>query len=90
MQTEYLWPCNLRHWLLWLELGTQWRSKSSDGGLDYAGVRAHLEVAHGLRGKSLRVAWAAVRACEEGALLAWREAEQRQRLQAERAAAAQR
>lgn len=79
VQTEYLWPCNVAHWRMWQELGTQWRvGMSGATGMDYAGVRAHLEVAHGLRGKRLRKAWEAMRACEEGTLQAWAEERERQ------------
>ena len=80
VRTEYLWPCNVKHWALWCELSTQWRfGPSGPTGIDYAGVRAHLEVAHQLRGRSMRCAWEAVRACEIGALRAWRDASERQR-----------
>ena len=78
VQTEYLWPCNVKHWAMWRELRTQWRmGMSGPTGLCYDGMRAHLEVAHGLRGKALRKAWHAMRACEEGTLQALEEDRQR-------------
>lgn len=78
VQTEYLWPCNVKHWRLWNEVRTQWRMGANGAtGLDYAGVRAHLEVAHRLTGKPMQKAWAAMRACEEGTLQAWAEARER-------------
>lgn len=82
-QVEYLWPCNVKHWQLWQELRSQWRTgMSGSTGLDYAACIAHLRVAHGLRGKRLQKAWAAMREAEQGTLQAWAEQAERQRQQA--------
>jgi hypothetical protein len=80
VQTEYLWPCNVKHWHQWQELRTQWRvGMSGATGLDYASAIAHLRTAHSLRGKQLQKAWAAMRACEDGTLQAWAEAAEQKR-----------
>lgn len=65
---------------MWCELHSQWRTSTGGAtGLDYGAAIAHLRTAHGLRGKRLQKAWAAMRACEQGALQAWSEAAKRRK-----------
>lgn len=75
----YLWPCNVAAWNVWCELQTQWRTgMGGRTGLDYAGVRAHLDEL-GLCGDERREIYDGVRAAESAHLEARAElAEQEQ------------
>ena len=72
-RTLYLWPCNVDAWLAWLGVKTQWRDgMGGKSGLDYAGVRAYLDL-QGLRGARRRRIFAGIQACEAATLAAWDE-----------------
>lgn len=69
-QVEYLWPENVRTWIVWNEVQTQWRTGMSGAtGLDYAGVRAHLDEV-GLEGDERRQVYDGIRAMERATLSA--------------------
>lgn len=63
--TAYLWPCNVATWGVWVDVQTQWRHSGmgSVTGLDYAGVRAHLDEL-GLFGDERRDVYTGIRAAE--------------------------
>lgn len=65
----YLWPCNVRAWGVWCELQTQWMYSGMGGatGLNYAGVRAHLDEL-GLCGDERRDIYAGIRSAERATL----------------------
>lgn len=76
VRTLYLWPCNVQAWKCWQGVRTQWRTGMADPtGLDYAGVRAYLDL-QGLEGDERRSVFAGIQACEAATLAAW--AEQRE------------
>lgn len=64
-EVEYLWPCNVVAWRAWCDVQTQWRTGGMGGatGLDYAGVRAHLDEI-GLCGDERRQVYDGIRAAE--------------------------
>ena len=74
-----LWPENVRAWGLWLRLQTQWRV-GFDGktGLDYAGVRACLDLCRIPRRLHARL-FDLVHAMELAALGVWRDERERRR-----------
>lgn len=76
---EYLWPCNVAIWDIWCDLQTQWRhGMAGRTGLNYAGVRAHLDEI-GVVGDERREVYACIRAAERATLEARAElAEQEQ------------
>ncbi|MFZ2309597.1 MAG: DUF1799 domain-containing protein [Rhodoferax sp.] len=73
-EIAYLWPCNVQAWCVWCELQTQWRhSGMGDAtGLDYAGVRAHLDEC-GHSGSERKELWSCIQAAERATLDAWAE-----------------
>ena len=76
-EVVWLWPENERAWRLWLQVQTQWRV-GFDGktGLDYAGVRACMElrrIPRRLRGQLFQQ----IHAMELAALGVWRDARER-------------
>lgn len=77
--TVCLWPENARAWGLWLRLQTQWRV-GFDGktGLDYAGVRACLDLCRIPRRLRARL-FDLVHAMELAALGVWRDERERRR-----------
>ena len=79
----YLWPDNVVAWGVWCDLQTQWaHSPGGPSGLQYAGVRAHLDEM-GFAGTERREIYAGVRAAERATLdalaLKREQAEQNQR-----------
>lgn len=78
-ELAYLWPCNVAAWGVWCDVQTQWRTgMGSATGLDYAGVRAHLDEL-GLVGDERRDVYDGIRAAERATLEARAElAEQEQ------------
>lgn len=69
----FLWPENLLAWRCWMSIQTQWRvGMGGQAGLDYAGVRAFLELA-GLRKQERLEVFAAVAVMERATLEAWAE-----------------
>ena len=75
----YLWPDNLVAWQCWQGIQTQWRvGMGGATGLDYAGVRAYLEL-QDLPPDERREVFAGLQACERTTLDVW--AEQREREQ---------
>lgn len=70
----YLWPCNLDAWQVWWDIQTQWRT-GMDGreGLDYAGVRAHLDEETDFTSAHRREVWSGIRAAEQACLEVWAE-----------------
>ncbi len=80
---EYLWPCNVQAWAAWTGVQTQWRTGMGGAtGLDYAGVRAYIEL-HLPRRRWAEV-FDGVCACERATLDVW--AERREREEAARQA----
>ena len=82
-EVEYLWPCNVPAWRAWCDVQTQWRHVSVGGmggatvvatGLDYAGVRAHLDEL-GLCGEERAAVYSGIRAAEHATLEARSERE---------------
>ena len=71
---HYLWPCNLLAWRIWGEVQTQWSNDMSGQptGLNYPGVRAHLDEC-GLAGDERQRVWEGIRAAERATLQAWSE-----------------
>lgn len=65
-RTVYCWPEHRAVLQLYLDVQTQWR----EGGLDYAGVEAHLRVT-GIRGAERRERWAELQVMEHATLQAW-------------------
>lgn len=64
----YLWPDNVVAWGVWCDLQTQWaHSHGGPSGLQYAGVRAHLDEM-GFAGDERRDIYAGVRAAERATL----------------------
>lgn len=60
-------------WQVWCEVQTQWRvGPGGQTGLDYAGVRAHLDES-GVDGGERREIWECLRAAELAALEVWTE-----------------
>lgn len=77
--TVYLWPENVAAWQAFHQVQTQWRTGMAGAtGLDYAGVRAHLE-AVGTGQRALRALWPGLQACEAAVLLVWGEERERER-----------
>lgn len=75
----FLWPDNLVAWQCWQGVQTQWRvGMGGATGLDYAGVRAYLEL-QDLPPDERREVFAGLQACERVTLDVW--AEQREREQ---------
>ena len=71
--TVYLWPCNVRAWLAWQAVQTQWRTGMGGATvLDYAGVWAWLH-AQRARPKQLRAWFAGIQAAEHATLQVWHE-----------------
>lgn len=69
MREVYLWPDNVEAWQCWLDVQTQWRmGMSGRTGLDYAGVRAYLEVAEPEDAKGV---FEGIRACEQAVMDVW-------------------
>lgn len=68
-ELAWLWLCNVRAWCVWCEVQTQWRYSGMGGatGLDYAGVRAHMDEI-GLCGDERREIYAGIRAAERATL----------------------
>ncbi len=61
----------MRAWKCWQGVRTQWRTgMAGGGGLDYAGVRAYLDL-QGIRGAERRSIFAGIQACEVATLAAW-------------------
>ena len=84
-RVAYLWPDNVRAWSCWQGVQTQWRvGMGGATGLDYAGVRAFLDE-QDLQRDERREVFAGIQACERATLDVW--AEQRERDEADRAAA---
>lgn len=74
MQTLYLWPCNVPAWNAWNAVQTQWRTGMAGAtGLDYAGVRAWLELAGPENPDERRDVFNGIRACESATLAVWAE-----------------
>ena len=70
-EVEYLWPCNVPTWRAWCDVQTQWRTGGMGGitGLDYAGVRAHLDEIGLQPGSEERAAvYSGIRAAEHATL----------------------
>ena len=64
----YLWPDNVVAWGVWCDVQTQWaHSPGGPSGLQYAGVRAHLDEM-GFAGTERRDIYAGVRAAERATL----------------------
>lgn len=75
----YLWPCNVAAWGIWCDLQSQWRhGMGGPTGLDYAGVRAHLDEL-GLDGEERREVYACIRAAERATLEARAELAEQER-----------
>lgn len=69
----FLWPENLLAWQCWMAVQTQWRvGMGGPTGLDYAGVRAFLDLA-GLRKKDRLEVFAGLAAMERATLEVWAE-----------------
>ena len=69
----YLWPENVDAWRWWTSVQTQWRvGMGGATGLDYAGVRAYLEL-QDLQPEQLRDVFEGVRAAEAATLEVWAE-----------------
>lgn len=67
-ELAYLWPCNVATWNVWCDVQSQWRhGMAGRTGLDYAGVRAHLDEL-GLAGDDRRFAYDGIRAAERATL----------------------
>lgn len=67
-ELAYLWPCNVAAWGIWCDLQTQWlHGMAGRTGLNYAGVRAHLDEI-GLVGDERREVYACIRAAEVATL----------------------
>lgn len=81
-ETAYLWPCNVATWNVWCDVQTQWRhaGMGSATGLDYAGVRAHMDEL-GLLGDERRDTYAGIRAAECATLEARAERAEQKRQQ---------
>lgn len=72
-RTEYLWPENVSAWRCWNAVQTQWRvGMGGATGLDYAGVRAWLEL-QDLEPGELREIFEGLRAAEVATLEVWGE-----------------
>ena len=82
---QYLWPENVDAWRWWCNVQTQWRTGMGGAtGLDYAGVRAYLEL-QGLQADQLRDIFEGLRAAEAATLEVWTE-QRRQEDQQQRTA----
>mgnify|MGYP000216858405 CR=1 FL=1 len=79
-EVAYLWPCNVAAWAVWCDLQSQWRhGMAGPTGLDYAGVRAHLDEMGLAPGQERSAIYAGIRAAERATLEARAElAEQEQ------------
>ena len=77
---EYLWPCNVAVWDIWCDLQSQWcHGMAGPTGLNYAGVRAHLDELGLAPGEERSAVYAGIRAAERATLEACAElAEQEQ------------
>lgn len=74
----YLWPECVDAWRHWCTLQTQWRvGMAGATGLDYAAVRATLDIA-GLAGDELREVFACIRAAEAAVLEVHADARERE------------
>lgn len=74
-ELAYLWPDNVAAWDVWCDVQTQWRHGMSGAtGLDYAGVRAHLDEL-GLTGDERKEVYEGIRAAERATLEARAERE---------------
>ena len=83
--TVYIWPENESAWQAFHQLHTQWRTGMAGAtGLDYAGVRAHLELS-GIGQRRMRALWPGIQAMERAVLGVWEEERERQRQQRENA-----
>ena len=72
-EVAYLWPCNVPSWHAWSAVQTQWRTGMAGAtGLDYAGVRAWLEL-QDLDADARRDIFAGIQACEGATLAVWSE-----------------
>jgi len=75
----YLWPCNVAAWDIWCDVQSQWRhGMGGPTGLDYAGVRAHLDEI-GLYGEERREVYAGIRAAERATIEARAELAEQER-----------
>ncbi len=74
-RTEYLWPECVSAWACWVGVQTQWRvGMGGATGLDYAGVRAHLEElrdAGDLPAEDRADVWRCIQAAERATLEVW-------------------
>lgn len=70
---EYLWPENVTAWRCWSAVQTQWRvGMGGATGLDYAGVRAWLEL-QDIERQEQREIFEGLRAAEGATLEVWTE-----------------
>lgn len=68
----YLWPCNLRVWMLWNRLQTQWCTGfQGRTGLDYASVIAYLRDVARVKRRDWDETFAGIQAMERAALDTW-------------------
>lgn len=78
-ELAYLWPDNVATWDVWCDVQTQWRHGMSGAtGLDYAGVRAHLDELGLPAGDERTAIYAGIRAAERATLEARAEREANQ------------
>lgn len=68
-ELHYLWPCNVAAWGVWCDVQTQWvRDQGYPTGLNYSGVRAHLDELGLAPGDERRDIYAGIRAAERATL----------------------
>lgn len=68
----YLWPCNLKTWVLWQRLQTMWRCHMGGReGLDWSNVVTWLRHAEGMGDKQINKTMHLLHAMEHAALGAW-------------------
>ena len=67
-RSAFLWPDNVLAWRCWEGVQTQWRASGFGvTGLDYAGVRAYLEIL-GIKGRERMEVFVGIQACERATL----------------------
>lgn len=65
----YLWPCNVRAFVVWQQVQTQWVvGMNGRTGLNWASVDIYLSTVPALRPKARHELWAGLRAMERAAL----------------------
>ncbi|MCA3303793.1 MAG: DUF1799 domain-containing protein [Roseomonas sp.] len=70
----------MQAWACWQGVQTQWRTgKAGSTGLDYAGVRAHLDEQPDIEREARAEIWRGIQAAERATLEVWADQRERER-----------